>query len=87
MKIKNRNFHKKRYLEKKMIMFLFPHDKGTKDYIGFCWINGINQNPINDMALYRANQNYEKNKPAKYDKQGYPITQLDRYGAITKLLP
>lgn len=151
MKIKNRNFHKKRYLENKMTSFLFPHDKGTKDYIGFCWINGTNYNPINDMKLYLSKKEVDKilkeflakdindnkkiwedikktkislvrnfnekikinkdqlnifcddiefskgsflvNKSKqyeydkKYDKQGYPITPLDRYEAITKLLP
>lgn len=55
MKIKNRNWHKKRYLENKMNDFVFVHDKRPHRKQGFNWINGTNHNPINDMKLWLEN--------------------------------
>lgn len=52
MKIKNRNLHKKRYLENKNTFILFTHDKRPHTIKGFSWISSTDSNAINDMKEY-----------------------------------
>lgn len=125
MKIKNRNFHKKRYLEKRfkpkyLEIWIKPYSEVNKqlikiesllkkrpslinilDEVREDKINGLNMSKnyisgelINiDIPFRNYNRtigdiiNSDLYKRGKIDKQGYPIQQLDRYGAITKLLP
>jgi len=54
LKIKNKRWHEKRYVENKMTAFYFTnHIRGKNDSL-FNWVN-IDINPINDMKLMLEN--------------------------------